>query len=188
MRRIVGLSAIPPDGADFFLADRTVVEALRDYGEGNVSIFALVASLGFRQETVTYDKQARLHGSSGWTLKKKVKLLIDSITSFSYLPIRLISAVGLVVTLLGVVFAAVVVGKALAGRPTLGWACLIVAVLVIGGLQMMMMGVLGEYLWRALDAARRRPRYLVERTTPGAGAEVPVRPADSPGPVGAGEE
>jgi glycosyltransferase involved in cell wall biosynthesis len=187
MRRIVGLSAIPPAGADFFLADRTVVEALRNASEGNGSIFALLASLGFRQEIVTYDKQARLYGRSGWTLKKKVKLFIESIISFSYLPIRLISAVGLVVALLGFVYAAVVVGNALAGSPAQGWSSLMVLVLVIGGLQMMMMGVLGEYLLRALDAARRRPRYLVEDTTPAAEVEAPIRLGDGPGPVGAGK-
>ena len=165
MRRAVGPSAIPPSGADVFLADRTIVEALRRFDEGNVSIFALLASLGFRQEMVTYDKQARLHGSSGWTLKKKVKLLVDSVTSFSYLPIRLISAAGFLVALLGFLYAAVVIRHVLAGTPAQGWSWLLVAVLVVGGLQMIMMGVLGEYIWRALDAARHRPRYLVEDDT-----------------------
>jgi hypothetical protein len=94
---------------------------------------------------------------------------VDSITSFSYLPIRLMSAAGFITATLGFLYAGVVTVNALAGRPPQGWASLMVAVLVLGGLQMVMMGVLGEYLWRALDEARRRPPYLIEAMTTTAG-------------------
>lgn len=118
--------------------------------------------MGFRQASITYDKQPRVFGRSGWNLGKKVKLVVDSVTSFSYLPVRLMSMVGFVVAIVGFLYAGVVVVNALAGRPPEGWASLMVVVLVLGGVQMLMMGVLGEYLWRALDEARRRPRYMVE--------------------------
>ena len=165
MRHVVGMKEMPSMGADFFLIDRAVTDALRQFNESNASILALITWMGFRQTTITYEKRAREHGRSGWSLEKKLKLALDSITSFTYLPIRLMSYVGLVVALLGFLYAVVVVINALAGRPVQGWASLMVVLLVIGGIQMLMLGVLGEYLWRALDEARQRPRYLIEAAT-----------------------
>lgn len=162
MRKVVGIREMPASGADFFLLDRRVLDAFRRFNESNVSILALLTWMGFRQASITYDKQPRVFGRSGWNLGKKVKLVVDSVTSFSYLPVRLMSMVGFVVAIVGFLYAGVVVVNALAGRPPEGWASLMVVVLVLGGVQMLMMGVLGEYLWRALDEARRRPRYMVE--------------------------
>lgn len=164
MRNVVGLKEIAETGADFFLLDRRVVEAAKGFQESHTSILGLLAWLGFRQVSVAYDKQARRHGRSGWTLEKRLKLVADSVTSFTYLPIRLMSYVGFLVALLGFLYAGIVVVNAIAGRPVQGWSSLMVVVLVIGGIQMLMMGVLGEYLWRALDEARRRPRYVIEST------------------------
>lgn len=165
MRRLVGMQEMPASGADFFLLDRRVLDAFCQFNESNVSILALLTWMGFRQTSITYDKQARLHGQSGWSLGKKFKLVVDSVTSFSYLPIRLMSIVGFIVAIIGFLYAGVVVVNALAGRPPEGWASLMVVVLVVGGIQMLMMGVLGEYLWRALDEARGRPRYIIETST-----------------------
>ena len=165
MRHVVGLKEMPPTGADFFLLDRQVLDAFLEFKESNVSVLALISWMGFRQETITYDKQARLYGHSGWTLKKKLKLLVDSITSFTYLPIRIMSYVGFLVAFAGFVYAGIVITNALSGHPVEGWSSLMVVILVVGGIQMLMMGVLGEYLWRALDESRRRPRYLIEAMT-----------------------
>jgi dolichol-phosphate mannosyltransferase len=165
MRNMVGVKEMPASGADFFLLDRKVVEAFNRFGEANVSVFVLLTWMGFRQSTISYVKQARLYGQSGWSLKKKLKLLVDSVASFSYVPIRFMSYFGFVVGLSGFVYAAVVMFNALHGHPVEGWSSLIVVVSVIGGVQMVMMGVLGEYLWRALDEARRRPRYIIEGFT-----------------------
>jgi dolichol-phosphate mannosyltransferase len=177
MRRVVGMREMPATGADFLLVDRRVLDAFRQFGESNVSVLALVTWMGFRQTTIGYDKQARVHGKSGWSLEKKLKLVVDSVTSFTYLPIRAMSYVGIVLALLGFVYAAFVATRALLGYGVEGWASLMVVVLVVGGAQMIMMGILGEYLWRALDESRRRPRFIVEAATPG--AEQPERP---PGP------
>jgi glycosyltransferase involved in cell wall biosynthesis len=162
MRRVVGMQEMSATGADFFLLDRCVVNALRQFNEKNVSILALITWMGFRQATVPYDKHARVHGHSGWSLEKKLKLAIDSVTSFTYLPIRLMSYIGFVVAFLGFLYAGVVLFNGLRGLPPEGWASLMIVVLVIGGVQMLMMGILGEYVWRALDEARRRPRYIIE--------------------------
>ena len=162
MRRIAGIKDMPATGADFFLIDRAVVDALHRFEEQNCSLFALITWMGFRQSTIVYDKQPRAHGHSGWTLKKKLKLLVDSITSFTYLPIRLMSYTGAATALAGFVYAGFVIVHAVAGRPPQGWSSLMVVVLVFSGLQMLMTGVLGEYVWRTLAEARGRPRYLIE--------------------------
>jgi dolichol-phosphate mannosyltransferase len=143
MRHVVGIRELPATGADFFLLDRRVLDALRQFKEINVSIMALVTWMGFRQSRIAYDKKA----------------------SFTYLPIRLMSYVGFVIAFVGFVYAGLVIANALTGQPTQGWSSLMVVVLIIGGVQMLMMGVLGEYLWRALDESRQRPRYLIEATT-----------------------
>ena len=162
MRRVVGFKEMPSEGADFFLVDRRVLEAFTRFDENNVSILALITWMGFRQTTVTYTKEERRHGRSGWTLKKKLKMLVDSITSFSYVPIRAMSYLGFLVAFGGFAYAAVVVYNALAGSPPAGWSALMVVVLLVGGTLMLMMGVLGEYVWRALDEAKHRPRFIVE--------------------------
>jgi glycosyltransferase involved in cell wall biosynthesis len=167
MRRTGALRDLPAAGADFFLMDRCVIDAFNRFHESHVSILALITWMGFRQSHITYEKQARLHGRSGWNLEKKLKLVVDSITSFTYFPIRLMSYVGFITALLGFLYAGLVVFNALRGLPPQGWASLMVVVLVLGGIQMVMLGVLGEYLWRALDEARHRPRYLIEATTDG---------------------
>lgn len=163
MRRFVGLKDMPPSGSDYFLLDRRVVNAFRQFDETNVSTIGLLTWLGFRQETLSYNKEERLHGSSGWNLEKKIKIIIDSVTSFTYRPLRLMSYTGFVISILGFVYACIVAFNALfRGSPVQGYPSLMVAVLVIGGIQMLMLGVLGEYLWRALDEARRRPHFIVE--------------------------
>ena len=165
MRHLIGIRSMAPSGADFFLLDRMVIDSLLRFDEANASLLALIAWMGFRQGSVSYTKEARLHGRSGWTLAKKLKLVIDSVASFSYLPIRVMSALGFVFALLGLVYAAVVVINALRGSPVQGWSSLMVVVLVIGGAQMIMMGILGEYLWRTLDQARSRPQFIIEART-----------------------
>jgi dolichol-phosphate mannosyltransferase len=162
--RILAREDLAGHGADLFLVDRVAIDALTQCREGNLSLFSLLAWLGFRQSAVPYVKQERQHGRSGWTLRKKIKLFVDSIAAFSYFPIRVMSLVGLAIAFLGFAYALFVAAHTvLWGTPVEGWSSLMVAVLVIGGVQMTMLGVLGEYLWRTLDEARRRPRYNVER-------------------------
>jgi len=165
MRNVIGMHELAASGADFFLIDRRVVEAYRGFDERNVNLFALLAWMGFRQNTVTYTKEARLHGQSGWTLKKKLKLAVDSITAFSYLPVRVMSWTGMLTAIAGFCYAMSIIYNAISGQPVEGWSSLMVVVLVVGGFHMLMLGVLGEYIWRALDEARRRPRYTIEAAT-----------------------
>jgi len=162
MRRIAGISDLPSTGSDFFLLDRHVIDSLSMFRENNASLMNLVTWMGFRQSSVDYDKEERLHGKSGWTFHQKLKMVVDSVTSFTFLPIRLMSYFGFIVALLGLLYAGIVLFNVLGGERPHGWASLMIVVLVLGGSQMMMMGVLGEYLWRTLDESRRRPHYILE--------------------------
>lgn len=166
MRRTHALKDLPPTGADFFVVDRRVIDAVRRFRESHVSVFALITWMGFRRASIGYEKQARLHGRSGWTLQKKIKLFVDSVTAFTHFPIRVMSYLGFGTAFIGFLYAGFVMVNAWSGSPVPGWSSLMVVVLVLGGLQMGMLGVLGEYLWRALDEARGRPRYLIESQVP----------------------
>ena len=165
MRKFVGISDIPEKGADFFLVDSVVSDELKKCQEKNTSIFAMITWMGFRQKSIYYDRQERLHGSTGWTLSKKIKLLIDSIVGFSYLPIRAMGAVGALVAMLGLLYIPYLIFNAILGQPIPGWSELIIIVLILGGIQMLMLAVLGEYLWRTLEESRNRPSYLIEEAT-----------------------
>jgi dolichol-phosphate mannosyltransferase len=162
MRRFAEVQP-PRAGADFLLVDRQVLDVLKRSPEKHTSLLALIQWMGFRQEYITYAKAERHSGRSKWTLRKKLKLSIDSFVSFSYFPIRLVSTCGIIFAITGFVYATIVAVRALAyGSPVQGWPALMCAVLITSGVQLIMLGVLGEYLWRAFDETRGRPRYIVE--------------------------
>lgn len=160
MRRVVGLREMPARGADYFLIDRAVVDAFQRFRERNVSVHALVTSLGFRQEYVEYDKQPRAAGTSGWTFGRKVKLVVDSVTAFSGFPIRLCSLVGAGLIALGIVL--LISAAFPSSRSGRGFVLLLAIVVGLAGGQLLALGVVGEYVWRTLEEARRRPSYLIE--------------------------
>jgi dolichol-phosphate mannosyltransferase len=155
---------MPPNGADFFLLDRAVLDALRTVPERNTSLVAQIQWLGFAQRSLEYTKQARAAGRSKWTLAKRIKLSIDWIVGFSYTPIRLMSVVGLTFACAGFLYAIfLIVRRVSFAVPVEGWTSLISVVLITSGVQLVMLGVLGEYLWRSFDASRQRPRFIIER-------------------------
>ncbi len=163
--RAGGSDSTPPEPADFLLVDRKVIEAYSQGTTRNESLIATIRWLGFRQTCIPYRKAARSHGRSGWTFAKKWKLCVDSVVGFSYWPIRAMSALGFFVAMLGFLFMVYVVWHRLSGRTAVeGWAGLMAVMLTGMGILMVMVGVLGEYLWRVLDEARGRPQYLIEET------------------------
>jgi dolichol-phosphate mannosyltransferase len=168
MRRFA-LPEMHVKGADFLLMDRKVIDAYNAIPEKNTSFLAMILWLGFRQTSIEYVKQERHSGRSKWSFSRKFKVFIDSFISFSYAPIRLMSLAGAAIGLLGFLYALVVVANAFRGMPVQGWASLMIVVLMLGGFQLLMLGVLGEYLWRAFDEARGRPLYVIEeyRCSPG---------------------
>ena len=163
VRRVVGLRDMPATGTDFFLADRRVVDAFRAFPERTTSLFNHLTWMGFKQEYVEYDKQPRTAGASGWTLSRKVRLVIDSVTAFSNAPLRWCAYLG--VALLAVALALTGVGIPL--LPELGGGLLLVLAVLFGlsGLQMLALAIVGEYVWSALAEARRRPQFVIEAAT-----------------------
>jgi glycosyltransferase involved in cell wall biosynthesis len=166
---IVRRIAIPnyPRGGtgSFCLITKPVMDAFRQMNERNRLTFGLIAWAGFRETQVPYHRPRRLVGASSWTIGKMLKAAVDTFVSFSFLPIRAISYFGLLVSLLSFLFGFyVLVNKLFFGTHVEGWTSVMLAVLLLGGVQLVMVGVLGEYLWRALDEARARPLYIIERT------------------------
>ena len=157
------MQGYPTEGPSaYLLVDRVVIEALRQFPERNRMILGMIAWTGFRGTTLEYEQEPRRGGTSGWSIARKVKLTIDTLVSFSYTPIRVASLLGIVISLAAFLYAAVVIVLALAGTVTAtGFATLLAVVLLLGGVQLLFLGILGEYLWRALDESRRRPTYLI---------------------------
>ena len=163
---LLGEVNLPPRGSDFALLDRKAIDALLQSVGSDPSISGEIARLGFSSAQISYTKERRAAGDSKWTLKLKLKAFADAFVSFSYAPLRAMSYLGMLFSLLGFAYAVlVIVSRLLTRVPVQGWASLMVVVLVMGGVQMMMLGILGEYLWRTLEAARHRPIYFLEETS-----------------------
>jgi polyisoprenyl-phosphate glycosyltransferase len=163
---LLGEVNLPPRGSDFALLDRKAVDALLQSARSDPSIVGEIARLGFSSTQILYVKAKRSAGVSKWTLKRKLKAFADAFVSFSYAPLRFMSYLGMTLSLLGCAYAILIIALRLTMRAAIqGYASLIVAVLVMGGVQMMMLGILGEYLWRTLEAARHRPIYFLEETS-----------------------
>lgn len=164
MRRYA-IADLPQTGADFLLMDRIVMDALLASPERNTSLLVLIQWMGFEQAQIVYTKEARRAGVSKWTFSKRIKLAVDSFVSFSYMPIRLVSLLGFSSAALGFLYALfLVLRRILYEAPIEGWTSLICVVLIMSGVQLIMLGVLGEYLWRTFDESRRRPRFLIEES------------------------
>ncbi len=160
MRNVVGMKEIPARGADFFLVDRVVIDAFRRCDEQHVSVFALITWLGFRQDYIEYDKQPRVAGRSGWTIARKIKLVIDSITAFSDAPIQACWLAGAALMLVGLL--SVIVGLVWFESLQAAVVVLLGAMAGFAGLQLSALAMLGEYVWRGLDQSRHRPVYVIE--------------------------
>ncbi|GAF68109.1 unnamed protein product, partial [marine sediment metagenome] len=153
----------PKGGFDFVLMDKQIVEEINNIKEKNTNIDTLIFWLGHERAALPYVRQKRRHGKSRWTLSKKVKLFIDSFVSFSYAPIRLMSLIGLVTAGLSFVYGIVAIVNAFRGQiPVRGWTTLIVVMTFLLGSIMVMLGIIGEYLWRILDEVRNRPAYVID--------------------------
>jgi dolichol-phosphate mannosyltransferase len=182
MRNPVGLLEMPAHGADFFLVDKVVIDAFRQVSERNTSVLALVTWLGFRQEQIEYDKLPRQAGQSGWTVARKIRLVVDSVTSFSNFPIRACSIGGAVFLAIGLALFLVSLG--LLSAPGAGIFIILGVVIALAGVQLMALGIIGEYVWRALDEARKRPAYFIEAAV---GRDTGTRgPVDLPAERAAG--
>jgi glycosyltransferase involved in cell wall biosynthesis len=159
------LSAVkyPPSGADFALLDRKVYINLLKSSGTKPSLGGLIAWLGYQSAAIEYVKEARRYGKSKWTLSKKINAFSDAFVSFSYVPLRLMSFTGITVAIVGFLYAMLVILiRLLSSTQIPGWTSLMIVVLIMGGTQMLMIGVIGEYLWRTLEESRKRPLFFIE--------------------------
>lgn len=154
---------MPSGGCDCYLIDRKVIEVLQRLDEKNSSLTLQVMWSGFKTDMIYFDRKDREKGKSRWTLSKKVKLVMDSMMSFSYVPIRMMSVIGVIFNIGALaLLISVIVEKFTQGTPIAGWSSLMCVILCSSGLILLMLGILGEYVWRALDAARTRPPFIID--------------------------
>lgn len=163
--RRYALPGYPEGGFDFCLLDRQVVADIVRIGEKNAHVMNLIFWLGYPAVCLPYVRRERQAGRSRWTLAKKLKLFADSFVAFSFAPIRAVTLTGFVVALLAGAYGVFqVYNRLIHGAPVQGFTTIVTLIALTSGIQMMMLGVLGEYLWRTLDATRQRPQYIIERT------------------------
>jgi dolichol-phosphate mannosyltransferase len=158
------LSALPTGGFDYFLISRKVRNLILSMREKNSFIQGQILWTGFPTKIIPYQRLERKIGRSRWTTGKKIKYFIDGFVTFSYFPIRFISCFGISVSLLGFLYAGLIlILKIIKKIPVEGWTPLMVVILIIGGIQMLSLGIIGEYLWRAYEETRKRPSFIVEK-------------------------
>ena len=158
------LPSMPKGGFDFCLFDTQLKEQIIKSNEKNTNTLFLLLWMNYEFVTIPYTRLKRSIGKSRWTTQKKIKLLIDSFVSFSFFPIRLISVTGFLLGFVAIVYALFILYAKLSGKiQTEGWSAMMLIFLFVSSFQMVAIGILGEYVWRTLDAARNRPNYIVEK-------------------------
>lgn len=164
MSRFV-LSNFPVRGGDVFLLDRDIIEAVLRCNEKNVNIFVLMLSLCSDVGTVKYHRRQRVAGQSKWNIAKLVKLAFDSVITVGYMPLKAILLLGVASFVLSVLIVLyLVLGKAMGWIESPGWASVMVLITAFGGMNMVSIAIVGEYLWRNFDQTRQRPMFIIERS------------------------
>lgn len=171
---------IPPDVGDFRLISRRVADVLRGMTEKDRYIRGLVSWIGFKQTAVLYNRDERYAGETKYPLRKMIKFALDGITSFSSAPMRIATWLGNIVSVLAFVYLAVIIGQALLGYTVPGFASIMIAVLFLGGVQLICLGILGEYLGRVFNEVKPRPIYIVQEVAEAVAPASAQRPALAP--------
>ncbi|MBQ6221905.1 MAG: glycosyltransferase [Solobacterium sp.] len=153
----------PKRGFDFFLIDRDVALKLVEMQEKNSSIYLQLIWLGYQPKTIEYTRREREKGKSMWSFRKRFDLFVDTFVVFSYKPIRFITFMGFLVSFIGMIMSVYYIIDKLTHHVMPGWTSLMVVILLLSGFQMVMLGIIGEYMWRNLDESRNRPLYVIEK-------------------------
>lgn len=162
--RKLALKHVPKGGYDLVLFDKQLLNEVVKINEKNTNQLYLLSWLNYDYVNIPYTRKKRNLGKSRWTLQKKIKLFVDSFVSFSFFPIRFISVSGLILGLLSFIYGIFVIIARLTGLvPINGWAALMAVLLFVSSFQMIALGIIGEYVWRSLDASRNRPNFVVEK-------------------------
>lgn len=151
------------DTGDFRLLDRRCIEALKQIRESQRYTKGMFSWIGYKKKEITYDRDPRAAGESKWNYIKLFNFAIDGITSFTTAPLRISSIIGSIVSLIAFVFIIIIVTKTiLFGDPVAGYPSLMAVVLFLGGIQLLSLGIIGEYIGRIFNETKQRPLYLVE--------------------------
>ena len=154
---------MPKGGFDFLLIDKKAVNVLNQIDERNRFFQGDILWLGFNTSFIPYSRLKRTIGKSQWTLSKKLKYFIDGLLNTSYIPIRLMSLIGIGISFLGFIYAIVIAyNRFINNTPFDGWAPIMITILIVGGLIMLMLGIIGEYVWRTYDETRKRAIYIIK--------------------------
>lgn len=160
--RRLALPNLPAAGMDCGLFDRKVVDAFRRITDKSTITFMTIYWMGFRQAAIPYHRRRRQFGTSKWPVRKRMQSAVDVITAFSFFPIRMASYLGLTVSAVSFLGAIVVLFNRLVLKlGELGWPSLMIVILFLGGVQLVVLGVIGEYMWRINLEVRGRPQYIV---------------------------
>lgn len=151
--------------ADYRLISTRVLESFADYHEVNIFLRGMVPLVGFPHDVVTYERHERLAGESHYPLSKMLALAFDGITSLSNKPIRIITGAGIVVSLIGFIGVIWAIVQAILGSSVAGWASIVCIVCFMGGVQLVCLGVIGEYIGKIYMETKARPRYIISERT-----------------------
>ena len=162
--RLLSFKNMPLGGFDYFLISRRVINIIVNDKDSNPFIQGKVLYAGFQPVFIPYRRRKRPYGKSKWTFSLKINMLLDAILSYSYLPIRIMSVMGLLISAAGFLYAIIIIISYFHNNvPFPGWAPLMILILVLSGFQMLMLGIIGEYLWRTLDQTRGRFKYIIDK-------------------------
>ncbi|MBA2612872.1 MAG: glycosyltransferase family 2 protein [Bacteroidetes bacterium] len=163
VRKII-LKNSPKGGFDLWLFDRSLRDEIVKMNEKNFHLPTLFMWLGPEYVSIPYTRRKREIGKSGWTFSKKLKTFIDSFVAFTYLPLRMISVMGITLGFLSIIYAiSILINKFYSGVQVEGWSSLMIVLLFTSSFIMISLGIIGEYLYRTLDAARNRPNYVIDQ-------------------------
>ncbi len=157
------LKDMPKYGYDLFLIDKEVVTALSSQKLNNVGLIGQILQMGYRRKFVFYVRKAREIGESQFTFGKRIKLAVDNLVNFSYIPLRLISIIGIISSIMGFMFGIFSIFVRIFYKvPIKGYSTTVVLISFFSGLILFSLGTIGEYIWRILDVAKNNAEFLVE--------------------------
>jgi len=151
--------------ADFRLMGRRSIEALRNYGEVNLFLRGIVKNLGFSFAIIEYPRAPRVAGESKYPTSKMLALAVEGITSFSIKPLRIVAWTGLIIAIFSFLYVGYAVVARLMGITVSGWASIVASIYMLGGIQLIALGVIGEYLGKVYLETKRRPQFIIEKIT-----------------------
>lgn len=161
LMRILGVNMVY-NHADYRLMSSRALNALSQFGEVNMFLRGMVPLVGYKSDIVYYSRGERFAGESKYPLRKMLSFAFDGVTSFSITPIRMISVLGIVSFLISVVMAVYTLAQKLSGHAGMGWASIMMSIWFIGGMILLSLGLIGEYIGKIYKEVKHRPRYIIE--------------------------